>query len=444
MKCWKKMLVGTMTMAMALGLSAGLVACGGDKGNSEESKESSTPSAEVTVAGGYAIYFADQGGVGLELNLYEDGTFYYSQYTSALNFGKYTSEKATGTDSEGREKLYAVTFTENDMFGKETHYIVQDSEGDVYLTAIYDDMSQATRELKKQDEFIEEVVQTVATYWSNDFENDFVVVVLSSDNSYAIDGINGVGEAGSIGTYTKAESEGVITYTLTDETDTTKVYTLTVGAEIKLTGAAKEYTMTDLDPNAKVAYTFGGANSWGASLTLTCYDNSNCNVRIVLEGMMDFVDAKGTWSYVAQDDLFIFIFGSTTLSTTSSGNTYSFEYTINNAQFGGEKVTLSYTKEVVANEKTWTFVYTPKMEQAVAEQVTMTCTAVSGAESYTFIGSVWGAMPVTIICAADGTCSGEIDAMGNKVPEGTGTWSIAGDVITIVIADVTYTANVQA
>lgn len=447
MKTLKKMLVYAMALLSVLALSVGLVACGAKPEDSGKDS-TDTNTTDVTVAGGYAIYFADQGGYGLELNLYENGTFYYSQYTSALHYGKYSSETATGTDSEGRKKLYTVTFTENDIFGTEAHYIVQDSSGDVLLTSVHDSMSNATRELKKQENFIEEVVQTVATYWSNDYATDFVKLELFSDDSYALDGINGAGQAGSMGTYTKTEKDGAVTYSLTDGTDKSKVYTLTVGAEIKLTGASKEYSMTDLDPEAKVSYTFSGKNDWQAEVTFVCYDNSTCIVNIAMGDAVNFTDAKGTWSYMEADDIFVFTFGSATLTAEASeedANTYSVEYTIANENFAtANKVTLSYSKPVVEGQKTWSFIYNPVMSYAAGEKVTMTCTAAGNATSYVFTGSLWGSMPVTLTCAADGTCSAKIDAQGSEVDEGSGTWSKSGDVITITIGSATYTANVQA
>lgn len=447
MKKLKKMLLCVITLLSVLALSVGLVACG-DKPDDGGKDSTGNNTTDVTVAGGYAIYFADQGGYGLELNLYENGTFYYSQYTSALHYGKYSSETATGTDSDGRKQLYTVTFTENDIFGTETHYIVQDSAGDVLLTSIHDSMSNATRELKKQENFIEEVVQTVATYWSNDYATDFVKLEFFSDDSYALDGINGAGQAGSMGTYTKTEKDGAVTYSLTDGTDKSKVYTLAVGAEIKLTGASKEYSMTDLDPEAKISYTFSGKNDWQAEVTLTCYDNTTCIVNIAMGETVNFVDARGTWAYMQAEDMFVFTFGSAILTaeaSTEDANTYSVEYTIANENFAtANKATLSYSKPVVEGQKTWTFIYNPVMSYAAGEKVTMTCTAAGNATSYVFTGSLWGSMPVTITCEADGTCSAKIDAQGNEVDEGSGTWSKSGDVITITIGSATYTANVQA
>lgn len=454
MKKLKKIFVGMFALVAVLALSFGIVACD----STEEKPDDKDPSGnetEVMVEGSYAIYFADQGGYGLELNLYENGTFYYSQYTSVITYGKYTSAAAEGTDDQGRTRYFTVTFTENDIFGDETHYIVQDAEGAVFLTNIYDEMSKATRELQLQDEPIEEIAVALSTYWSTDYETDGIKAVLYSDDTYALDGINGVGQAGSIGSYTSAEADGVTTYTLTDEDDATKVYTIVVGQTItlKLGEEDEPISMTDLDPTATPVYVFNGlVEAMGATVTMTCYDNSVCTVDIsmTVPGMGDiaFADAQGTWAYQEADDIYVVTFGSETYSAEAvEGNagSYAFEYTIHNSSFASaNKVILTYTPSEATEKVTWTFVYSPVLSYAAGEKVTMTCTSDSDADMYVFTGAIWDSMPVTITCAADGTCSGEVDAMGNKVPEGTGTWSKDGDTITIIIAEVTYQATIQA
>lgn len=372
MKTFRRWWIGALALACATALCVGFASCGndGDSG-SETSKNSSTssPSETVSVAGGYQYKPADQP-YGLDLNLYENGTFYFSQFTSKLSYGKYISAAAAGQDSSGRTILYTVTFTENDVFAKEgetpVHNIVRDTDGDVYLTAVFDSMSQASYDFKKQETLLEEVVQTVAVYWSDDYENDFVKVELKSDDSYALDGINGAGQAGSLGTYVSATAEsGAVTYTLTDGDDKTKTYTLTVGADIKLSVGNKTYTMTDLDPEAIVEYVFSGKNVWTADVVLTCYSNSECKVQITLAGTMDFTDAKGTWQApTAGNDYFVFVLGAATVTAEKNDDgSYVLSYTVNAADFQSEQVTLTYTPETVVTtvltlsveEESWGF-----------------------------------------------------------------------------------------
>ena len=224
---------------------------------------------------------------------------------------------------------------------------------------------------------------------------------------------------------------------MTDGDDSSKVYTLTVvGASISLEGTPTEYTMTSINPNLVVELEFTGTQSWGASVVLTCYDDTTCNLQITLEGVMDFADATGTWQYMADGDYYVFVFGGTVYTAENSGSAYSFEYTILSANFGGEKVTLTYTLEEPL--VSYSFTYTPVLSYAAGETVTMVCNSPAGAEEYTFTGSIWdGACSFTIVCAADGTCSG---TTSYGTDEGTGTWSQADGVITIVIGGVTYTA----
>ena len=447
MKFRKFLTIGIAALSVAA-FSFGLAAC---KPETEDpGKDPETPGgdpvtpAEVTVEGGYGYYPPDQGGYGLELNLYEDGTFYYSQFTSAITYGTYTAEEATGTDDAGRTILYTVTFGENNVFGDGTHNIVQDGET-VYLTNMYDDMSLETYDYTKQDDFIEEVVQTVEQFWSVNFATDFVTATFYSDETYALDGINGAGMAGSLGTYTSETAEdGTVTYTMTDGDDSSKVYIITVaGSSITLTGGESDYTMTSTNPMAVIELTMTATNSWGASVVLTGYDDSSCNVEIELAGVIPkFIDASGTWSYLAADDMYVIILSGTTYTAENDGTgVYSFEYAIASANFGGEKVTLTYKLEEPL--VTYTFTYTPVLSYAAGETVAMTCNAVASAEEFTFSGSLWGTMPVTLVCASDGTCSAEIDTGSGIVPEGEpGTWSIADGVITIEINGTIYTATV--
>ena len=443
MKFRKFLMIGIAALTVAA-FSFGLAACKPDTedpGKDPENPGGDTPvaPAEVTVEGGYGYYPPDQGGIGLELNLYEDGTYYYSQFTAVLYSGTYTAEEASGTDEDGNTIHYTVTFDDQVNFGEETHNIVSDADGTVYLTNMYDDMSLTTYNFSKQDDYLEEDVQTVEQFWSTNYAEDFVTATFYSDNSYTLDGINGVGYAGSLGTYTSETAEdGTVTYTMTDGDDSSKVYTITVvGATITLTGTETEYTMTSINPNLVVEVEFTGSNSWGAAVVLTCYDDSSANLQITMEGVMDFADATGTWQYMSDGDYYVFVFGGTVYTAENTDGTYSFSYKINAAQFGGEEVTLSYTLEEPLIS--YSFTYTPVLSYAAGETVNMVCNSVAGAEEDTFTGSIWdGACTFTIVCSADGTCSG---TTSYATDEGEGTWSQADGVITIEINGTTYTAT---
>ena len=443
MKFRKFLTIGIAALTVAA-FSFGLAACKPDTedpGKDPENPGGDTPVAPavVTVEGGYGYYPPDQGGIGLELNLYEDGTYYYSQFTSVLYSGTYTAEEASGTDEDGNTIHYTVTFDDQVNFGEETHNIVSDADGTVYLTNMYDDMSLLTYNFSKQEDYLEEVVQTVEQFWSTNYAEDFVTATFYSDNSYTLDGINGAGYAGSLGTYTSETAEdGTVTYTMTDGDDSSKVYTITVvGASITLTGTDTDYTMTSINPNLVVEVEFTGSNSWSAAVVLTCYDDSSANLQITMEGVMDFADATGTWQYMSDGDYYVFVFGGTVYTAENTDGTYSFSYKINAAQFGGEEVTLSYTLEEPLIS--YSFTYTPVLSYAAGETVNMVCNSVAGAEEYTFTGSIWdGACTFTIVCSADGTCSG---TTSYETDEGEGTWSQADGVITIEINGTTYTAT---
>ena len=109
MKFRKFLTIGIAALTVAA-FSFGLAACKPDTedpGKDPENPGGDTPvaPAEVTVEGGYGYYPPDQGGIGLELNLYEDGTYYYSQFTAVLYSGTYTAEEASGTDEDGNTIL---------------------------------------------------------------------------------------------------------------------------------------------------------------------------------------------------------------------------------------------------------------------------------------------------------------------------------------------------
>ena len=405
--------------------------------------------AEVTVEGGYGYYPPDQGGIGLELNLYEDGTYYYSQFTAVLYSGTYTAEEASGTDEDGNTIHYTVTFDDQVNFGEETHNIVSDADGTVYLTNMYDDMSLTTYNFSKQDDYLEEVVQTVEQFWSTNYAEDFVTATFYSDNSYTLDGINGAGYAGSLGTYTSETAEdGTVTYTMTDGDDSSNVYTITViGASITLTGTETEYTMTSIDPDLVVEVEFTGSNSRGASLTLTCYDDGTANMQITMEGVPDFADATGTWTYMADRDYYVITFGATIYTAENDGEgTYSFEYTIANANFGGEKVVVSYKNE--AEMVVYTFTYKNDWSYDLGSEIAMTARVEAGAESYTFTGPIWGGVGTLTITLAEGgsvTVVADAESVGAVgVEVTTGTWEANEDgSLAITINGNLYTATVS-
>lgn len=454
MKFRKFLTIGIAALTVAA-FSFGLAACKPDTedpGKDPETPGGDTPvtPAEVTVEGGYGYYPPDQGGIGLELNLYEDGTYYYSQFTAVLYSGTYTAEEASGTDEDGNTIHYTVTFDDQVNFGEETHNIVSDADGTVYLTNMYDDMSLLTYNFSKQEDYLEEVVQTVEQFWSTNYAEDFVTATFYSDNSYTLDGINGAGYAGSLGTYTSETAEdGTVTYTMTDGDDSSKVYTITVvGASITLTGTETEYTMTSINPNLVVEVEFTGSNSWGASLTLSCYDDGTANMQIVMEAMnIDISDGLGTWTYMADGDYYVITFGTTIYTAENDGEgTYSFEYAIANANFGGEKVVVSYKNE--AEMVAYTFTYKNDWSYDLGTEIAMTARAEAGAESYTFTGAIWGGVgTLTISLAEDGTVTVVADAesvgaVGVEVT--TGTWEAGEDgSLAITINGNSYTATVS-
>ena len=453
MKFRKFLTIGIAALTVAA-FSFGLAACKPDTedpGKDPETPGGDTPvtPAEVTVEGGYGYYPPDQGGIGLELNLYEDGTYYYSQFTSVLYSGTYTAEEASGTDEDGNTIHYTVTFDDQVNFGEETHNIVSDADGTVYLTNMYDDMSLTTYNFSKQDDYLEEVVQTVEEFWSTNYAEDFVKATFYSDNSYALESINGVGYAGSLGTYTSETAEdGTVTYTMTDGDDSSKVYTITVvGASITLTGTETEYTMTSIDPDLVVEVEFTGSNSRGASLTLTCYDDGTANMQITMEGVPDFADATGTWTYMADRDYYVITFGATIYTAENDGEgTYSFEYTIANANFGGEKVVVSYKNE--AEMVVYTFTYKNDWSYDLGSEIAMTARVEAGAESYTFTGPIWGGVGTLTITLAEGgsvTVVADAESVGAVgVEVTTGTWEANEDgSLAITINGNLYTATVS-
>ena len=446
MKFRKFLTIGIAALTVAA-FSFGLAACKPeteDPGKDPETPGGDTPvaPAEVTVEGGYGVFEAAYQ-VDFCMNLYEDGTYYYNQYTSAIYYGTYTAEEASGTDDQGRTIHYTITFDDTVDFGEGPHNIVTDAEGAVYLTGIYDSMSLATKDLPKQDEPYKEVEQTKATYYSTDYLNDVVSIQLTTTMKFYLNNVYGLGMAGASGTYTEeVKEDGSVVYTLTDGEDSSKVFTLTMnGANGTLEGGDLEapYSMTSINPTIVVEFEMTGVNSWGASLTLTCYDDSTANMQIAIPGTPEFSDGLGTWKYMADGDYYVITFGTTIYTAENDGEgTYSFEYAIVNANFGGEKVLVSYTLSEPLVK--YTFTYTPAVAWASGTPVEMVCNAPASAEKFTFQGDLWG-MPVTLECAADGTCAASIDASGQIAQDGEGTWSIADGVITIEINGTTYTAT---
>ena len=446
MKFRKFLTIGIAALTVAA-FSFGLAACKPDTedpGKDPETPGGDTPvaPAEVTVEGGYGVFEAAYQ-VDFCMNLYEDGTYYYNQYTSAIYYGTYTAEESSGTDDQGRTIHYTITFDDTVDFGEGPHNIVTDAEGAVYLTGIYDSMSTATKDLPKQDEPYDEVEQTKATYYSTNYMEDVVSIQLTTTMKFYLNNVYGLGMAGASGTYTEeVKEDGSVVYTLTDGEDSSKVFTLTMnGASGTLEGGDLEapYSMTSINPTIVVEFEMTGVNSWGASLTLTCYDDGTANMQIAIPGTPEFSDGLGTWTYMADGDYYVITFGTTIYTAENDGEgTYSFEYTIANANFGGEKVLVSYTLSEPLVK--YTFTYTPAVAWASGTPVEMVCNAPASAEKFTFQGDLWG-MPVTLECAADGTCAASIDASGQIAQDGEGTWSIADGVITIEINGTTYTAT---
>ena len=265
MKFRKFLTIGIAALTVAA-FSFGLAACKPDTedpGKDPETPGGNTPvtPAEVTVEGGYGMFEAAYQ-VDFCMNLYEDGTYYYNQYTSAIYYGTYTAEEATGTDDQGRTIHYTITFDDTVDFGEGPHNIVSDAEGAVYLTGIYDSMSLATKDLPKQDEPYKEVEQTKATYYSTDYLNDVVSIQLTTTMKFYLNNVYGLGMAGASGTYTEeVKEDGSVVYTLTDSDDSSKVFTLTMnGASGTLEGGDLEapYSMTSINPTIVVEFEMTG------------------------------------------------------------------------------------------------------------------------------------------------------------------------------------------
>ena len=199
---------------------------------------------KVEYEGGYWYSLMVTGGVdyGVGVNLYEDGT-YYAISTQVTFSGTYTATEATGTvtiDGKEYDKCYTITlsddpFTESPngaYTGYDEHLVVSDGEGNILLTDIVDGpSSQALYNLAKQEDYIEETITILSTYYSESYATDYIKVELYSDDTYVLDGINGAGEAGSIGTYASSSADGVTTYTLKDDSGdifSEDTYTLTV------------------------------------------------------------------------------------------------------------------------------------------------------------------------------------------------------------------------
>ena len=454
MKFRKFLTIGIAALTVAA-FSFGLAACKPDTedpGKDPENPGGDTPvaPAEVTVEGGYGVFEAAYQ-VDFCMNLYEDGTYYYNQYTSAIYYGTYTAEEATGTDDQGRTIHYTITFDDTVDFGEGPHNIVSDAEGAVYLTGIYDSMSTATKDLPKQDEPYDEVEQIVATYYSTDYLNDVVSIQFTSTKKFYLNNIYGLGMAGAMGTYTEeVKEDGSVVYTLTDSDDSSKVFTLTMnGASGTLEGGDLEapYTMTSINPTLVVEFEMTGVNSWGASLTLTCYDDGTANMQIAIPGTLEFSDGIGTWTYMADGDYYVITFGTTIYTAENDGEgTYSFEYAIANANFGGEKVVVSYKNE--AEMVVYTFTYKNDWSYDLGSEIAMTARVEAGAESYTFTGPIWGGVgTLTITLAEGGTVTVVADAesvgaVGVEVT--TGTWEANEDgSLAITINGNLYTATVS-
>lgn len=364
MKKIKKLLIGMLALVSVLALSFGIAAC--DNGNENNEGSGETPQS-VDYHGGYWYSLMIAGGVdyGVGINLYEDGT-YYAISTQVTFSGTYTATETSGSvtiDGTEYTKYYTITlsddpFTEssNGIYtGYDEHCIVANSEGDILLTDIVDGpSSQALYNLTKQDDYLEETIVTVATYYSENYATDFIKVELYSDNSYALDGINGAGQAGSLGTYISSEANGITTYTLTDEDGTTE-YTIIVGETVTLSDGETNYPMSATDPNtpAEVQLTLTAAAQGWINAKIELYSDNTWTLS------MDYttgysVAARGTWTTdalynnvltVTEDEGNIF--AEDTYTLTVDYDTYEYSATISltlPAQAGGATVEFTFTQ----------------------------------------------------------------------------------------------------
>ena len=193
--------------------------------NPTEPENPTDPEPEVfSIVGSYKFDPGDQGGLGVEYMLHADGTYYMDEFTSVVSIGTYTVAEGEGVDEDGNTILAVVTF-DFDAEGVSHNVIEKEVEGVkmVYLCDIYCSLSWATYDLAKLGTDLEETLATLANYYSTNYGEDGIHVSINSDYSYVLDGIYGVTEAGSIGTFVKELTADGVVYTMTEE-ETGKVF----------------------------------------------------------------------------------------------------------------------------------------------------------------------------------------------------------------------------
>lgn len=301
--------------------------------NGNDPTDAPTEPAGYNVAGSYKFDPGDQGGLGVEYMLHEDGTYYMDEFTSVVSIGTYTVEEGTGTDENGNKILAVVTF-DFDAEGVSHNVIEKEVDGVkmTYLCGIYCSLSWATYDLAKLGTDLEETLATLADYYSVGYGEDGIHVSVYTDYSYVLDGIYGATEAGSIGTFTKELTADGVVYTMTEE-ETDKVFTLTLGETATLSDGTNSYPMLDKDPTAQkaVTYTFSGLVDGWFGVTINCYDDGSFELTEGMpDGSQNFVTLAGTYEFAMDWSKFTFVFedGSVLECPTMDYSTWSGEYTL--------------------------------------------------------------------------------------------------------------------
>lgn len=327
MKKWISILLA-VTMLLAL------AACGGNTDPSETQGTGAPTGPEVySVAGSYKFDPGDQGGLGVEYMLHEDGTYYMDEFTSVVSIGTYTVTEGSGTDANGNTIKAVVTF-DFDEAGISHNVIEKEMDGVTmtYLCGIHCSLSGADYDLAKLGTPLEETTATIAGYFSESYGEDGIAVSIYSDYSYVLDGIYGAAEAGSIGTFTKTLNGETTVYTMTEE-ETGKVFTLTVGETVTLTAGEKEYPMVDTDPTTakEEAQVFTGLLDEWFLVKITCYTDGSFELTEgMADGSMAFVTRTGTYEFAADYSKFTFTFdsGEVLECPTADYSVWSGEYTL--------------------------------------------------------------------------------------------------------------------
>lgn len=328
-----------ISLLLALAMILALAACGETNPNPSdpETPSGSTPNETqpqgYSVAGSYKYDPGDQNGMGVEYMLHEDGTYYMDEFTSVVSIGTYTVTEGSGTDEEGNVIKAVVTF-DFDAEGVSHNVIEKDVDGVTmtYLCGIYCSLSMTEYDLAKLSVDLEETTATIAGYFSEGYGEDGIAVSIYSDYSYVLDGIYGITEAGSMGTFTKEVTESGVVYTMTEE-DTNKVFTLTIGETVTLSDGTTTYPMTETDPTTvrEAAYVFTGLVDEWFAVTISCYNDGTFElVEGMADGSMAFATATGTYEFAADWSKFTFTFEDGTIleCPTVDYSTWSGEYTL--------------------------------------------------------------------------------------------------------------------